>query len=200
MKDLDCIDSDGEKIPWYTYPAIEYLKNIDFNNKFIFEYGSGNSSLFWSKSAKNVISVEHDKVWFEKVKNNILNNQSIYLYENEKDYVNSIKIKKQKYDVVIIDGICRSECSHGIENFLNKESNEGYMVILDNSDWHQEIAKYLRKNLCLIEVDFHGFGPINNYTWTTSIFLSRNFDFKPVNDFQPNYSISAIRNSCETNN
>jgi len=44
----------------------------------------------------------------------------------------------------------------------------------------------------LIEVDFHGFGPINAYTWTTSIFISRNFNFKPINKEQPNFSIAGI--------
>jgi hypothetical protein len=33
----------------------------------------------------------------------------------------------------------------------------------------------------MIQVDFFGFGPINDYTWTTSIFFSRDFDFKPIN-------------------
>jgi hypothetical protein len=71
------------------------------------------------------------------------------------------------------------------------------MIILDNSDWYKETSKYLRDELDLIEVDFHGFGPINNYTWTTSIFLSRNFSFKPINNIQPHFSIAAIKQSGE---
>jgi len=71
------------------------------------------------------------------------------------------------------------------------------MVILDNSDWYRETAKYLRENLDMIEVDFHGFGPINDYTWTTSVFLSRNYRFKSNNNVQPHFSISAIKQSGE---
>lgn len=33
------IDKNGEPIPWYTYPSIEYLSKIDFSNLNIFEYG-----------------------------------------------------------------------------------------------------------------------------------------------------------------
>lgn len=46
------------------------------------------------------------------------------------------------------------------------------MLILDNSDWYPSTIKYLQKNLNWVQIDFHGFGPINSYTWTTSIFVN----------------------------
>ena len=36
-----CLDKDGNPIPWYTYPAIEYLSQFDYSDKEIFEYGCG---------------------------------------------------------------------------------------------------------------------------------------------------------------
>jgi hypothetical protein len=197
IKTWDCVDKHQNKIPWYTYPAIEYLNNLDFSNKVIFEYGSGNSSSYWSKKSKLVISVEHDKEWYKKVKSTLNNNQQLLLSKDNTEYENSILNKSQKFDVIIIDGIRRPECSKVIVSALNKDSEEGFMVILDNSDWYQETSKFLREELNLIEVDFHGFGPINNYTWTTSIFLSRNFKFNPINNIQPNFSIAAIHQSGE---
>lgn len=41
------IDAKGNPVPWYTYPAIEFLEQLDFTNKIVLEYGSGNSSLYW---------------------------------------------------------------------------------------------------------------------------------------------------------
>lgn len=41
IKKWSCIDKDGNPIPWYTYPAIEYLSNLDFSNKIILEWGGG---------------------------------------------------------------------------------------------------------------------------------------------------------------
>ena len=197
IKEWNCIDNDGNEIPWYTYPAIEYLNNLDFLAKQVFEFGSGNSSTFWSKKSKKVVSIEHDKDWYEKVNANLNNNQTLLYKEDNNEYENSLLIQGEKFDVIIIDGIRRTECSKVVGDFLNKESSDGYMVILDNADWYKETSKYLREELNLIEVDFHGFGPINSYTWTTSIFLSRNFNFKPINNSQPNFSISAIRQSGE---
>ena len=42
-----CVDRDGNPLPWYTYPAIEYLSQFDYGEKTIFEFGCGYSSLFW---------------------------------------------------------------------------------------------------------------------------------------------------------
>lgn len=71
------------------------------------------------------------------------------------------------------------------------------MVILDNADWHKNTAKFLREELDLIEVDFHGFAPINAYTHTTSIFLSRKFRFQPNGGIQPHYSIAALHHIAD---
>ncbi|HAJ60075.1 MAG TPA: hypothetical protein DCP31_13100, partial [Cyanobacteria bacterium UBA8543] len=64
-----CVDKSGNPIPWYTYPAIEYLNQLDFTDKKIYEYGSGNSSLFWAKRAKYVTSVENNQDWYSLIKN-----------------------------------------------------------------------------------------------------------------------------------
>ena len=54
----DCVDRFNRPIPWYTYPAIEYIKQLDFSDKTVFEYGSGNSTLFWAQRCKKLVSVE----------------------------------------------------------------------------------------------------------------------------------------------
>ena len=82
MSRWECVDKEKSKIPWYTYPAIEYLNNIDFTDKIVFEYGSGNSSFYWAGKAKFVYSVEHNKEWYLKIKDQISSNQMIELCES----------------------------------------------------------------------------------------------------------------------
>lgn len=197
IKNWDCRDKNNNYIPWYTYPAIEYFNNIDFSDKVIFEFVSGNSSIYWSKKAKKVISIEHNKKWYAKVKSISMSNQEILYREDSIEYESSLSEQDSKFDVIIIDGIRRIECSKMIKNFLHMESSEGCMVILDNADWYKETSKYLKETLDFIEIDFHGFGPINDYTWTTSIFLSRNFTFKAIKNIQPHFSISAVEHNGE---
>lgn len=193
IKRWDCVNKEDENIPWYTYPAIEYLNNIDFSQKVIFEYGSGNSSTYWASRAKAVYSVEDNKSWYEKIKTSLVKNQTIYLCENESDYLQAINKVPSKIDVVIIDGVYREECAKLIKGRLSDLA----IVILDNSDWYKEASRYFREELDLIEIDFHGFGPINNYTWTTSIFFARNVKLTPVDNLQPNYSIAGIKSGDE---
>ncbi|MBX3303317.1 MAG: class I SAM-dependent methyltransferase [Nitrospira sp.] len=185
----ECIDADNAKIPWYTYPAIEYLNGIDFKKMTVFEYGSGNSSVYWASRAKFVYSVEHDKEWYEKIKGAIADNQVIELCEDKSEYVNAITRLAGKADVIVIDGLYRMACAELVRDHLS----EGGIVILDNADWHRATSRYLRHDLSLLQVDFHGFGPINPYTWTTSIFFARTACLQPLMDSQPQYSIAAIK-------
>ena len=187
-----CIDSTENEIPWYTYPAIEYLDGLDFSNSNILEYGSGASSVWWAKRANSVTAIEHDKNWFKKVSAHGLENLSIELAPGKNDYLDVGK--DDVFDIIIIDGVHRESCAKCIGSKLRK----GGLVILDNSDWHPGTAEVLRVEYDLIEVDFHGFGPINDYTWTTSLFFSRDFCVKPIKGRLPLYSVGALRQIANT--
>ena len=172
----ECIDSEGEPVPWYTYPAIEYLKQIDFSSCNIFEYGCGYSSLFWANNAKRVVSVEHNKDWATKIQNKRIPNLEIILKDNIDDYCKAIMESDEKYDVIVIDGVqnSRKMCS---EYAIQKISDTG-IIIFDNSDRSEEFEEYRKvlsnlRKLDFIEVDFHGMGPLNNFAWTTTLFISR---------------------------
>jgi len=187
-----CVDAMNNEIPWYTYPAIAYLEQIDTKEKRIFEWGSGNSSIWWARKSKEVVSAEDDKVWFEKNLNNLLGNQQLLLFEEESNYVSAIAGEDKVYDIIIIDGNYRFKCA---QQAISQLSNNG-MIILDNSDWFPKTTKFLRDQ-GLIQVDFSGFGPINSYAWVTSIFLSRQFDFMPAFHVQPTHCVGGLVSNAE---
>jgi hypothetical protein len=160
------VDKEGSPIPWYTYPAIEYLKRLDVREKTIFEWGSGNSSLFWARRAKEVVSIEDDKKWFSLISESKLRNQRILLIDEKVHYVEGVLSENKKFDIIVIDGKYRFECSKKAIQCLS----EGGLIILDNSDWFPNTAKVLR-GAGLNQVDFIGAGPINSYAWCTSLFF-----------------------------
>jgi hypothetical protein len=55
--------------PWLTFDAISFLKKWlqQHPQPYVFEYGSGGSTLFWLRYGCKCISIEHDKQWFETV-------------------------------------------------------------------------------------------------------------------------------------
>ena len=181
------IDADKEPLPWYTYPAIEYIKQLDFSEKEVFEYGSGNSTVFWSKLAKRVVSIESDRTWYETVREKVESNVEVKLIEDDDSYIQEIS-NHNSFDVIVVDGIHRLECA---KTAIDKLKSGG-MIILDNSDWHVKTAKLLRSN-DLIEVDMTGLGPINAYTWTTSFFLRRDFNLQPKGSEQPTHGVGALK-------
>ena len=62
-----CVDAAGEPIPWYTYPAIEQLDKWDFSDCDVFEWGCGNSTRWWARRARSVVSVESSPEWHDKI-------------------------------------------------------------------------------------------------------------------------------------
>lgn len=159
---------DGSPLPWYTYPAIEYLKSLDLDGMSVFEYGSGYSTLIFEGKGCFVTSVEHDELWFRQI-SRISKSKNLHLETNINRYVKSISNSlKPRFDIIAIDGIDRERCCRHAIQYLS----ESGFIILDNSDWSFGAMNFLSKQ-DLIRIDFSGFGPINNYTWTTSIFAQR---------------------------
>jgi hypothetical protein len=174
------VNKDGAVTPWYTYAAIEFMDQFDLGQKTVFEWGCGNSSLFFAERAAEVTSVEHDMAWYEQMRSALKSNQELK-YVTLEEYPGSIKDYGKKFDILVIDGQRRFDCVRNVASFLK----EGGMVILDNSDWFYLSAAFLREELGLMQVDFHGFGPINAYTWTTSVFFGKGFRFPLKKGRQP---------------
>jgi hypothetical protein len=182
-----CITRDGKPLPWYTYPAIDFIDQLDWREKDVFEYGSGNSTLFWSNRARRVSSVESDPAWYDKIRARLPANCQLVLQPDQNAYCKAIEQAGPPYDVIVVDGHWRFRCAQASRDFLKP----GGVVILDNSDWHPKTSHFLRGS-GLLEVDMTGFGPINPYTWTTSFYFSRDFTGTPLHDRQPKPGAGSV--------
>lgn len=187
IKYFSSVDKGGAPIPWYTYPTIEFLSHLDFSSFKIFEYGSGNSTLWWASRSRQVTSVEDDELWFKKIKR--LNKEQNIEYRLEKDPQKYFTMATNNFEVFIVDGKYRRECINHIVNLEVEGRGRGVMIILDNSDKYPNTLKFLQEKLGWIQIDFHGYGPINSYTWTTSILIN------PVRYSKLRYS-STLKSEC----
>ncbi|MBR1948824.1 MAG: SAM-dependent methyltransferase [Alphaproteobacteria bacterium] len=182
-----CVDKDGKPIPWYTYPAIEYLSQFDYSDKQILEFGCGYSSLFWAQKAKRVTSIEDNLNWFDKWKKEFNEPNLDIRWRDEGEIYEAAAFEDNiKYDVIVVDGKRRFQCAEAAVKTLNK----GGMIILDDSDRINTSQEYVKavdilKKADLLQVDFYGFCPMNNYTKTTSVFFSRDFNFESLYKVQP---------------
>jgi hypothetical protein len=186
-------DADGDPVPWFTYPAIEYLEGINLSEMAVFEFGSGNSTRYWSKRARSVVAVEDDRSWADMVQVDQGRNMHLVFAESNEEYTAAISLNDETYDVIVIDGTDRLGCAYAISGWLR----DGGFVILDDADEHAEAAAVLR-SYNLIEVDFSGFAAVISYTKTTSFFFHPSFRPIPRHGQLPRHSTCHPRTTFLT--
>jgi hypothetical protein len=168
-----CVDAGGNPLPWVTYPAMEFLKKRVHAGMSIFEYGCGESTLWWSSRVKEVISVEHDRDWYEKMAHRIPRNVNLVHIELEYGGAYSKKIMeyREKFDIVIVDGRDRVNC---VVNSLGALKPCGVFVF-DNSDRkeYEKGCRFLFEH-GFRKIEFIGFAPIVNMKSETGIFFRTN--------------------------
>lgn len=119
---------DGERfLPWYTSPCLEWLMTLDLKDKRVFEFGVGDSTLWYRSQGAITSGVDSNYSWASKL--------CSWHGEDEEHYLSSIGILAQEYllpfDIVINDGDYRDKCT---EQALNNLKPGGYLII-DN--WMQ---------------------------------------------------------------
>jgi predicted O-methyltransferase YrrM len=133
----------------------------------VFEYGSGASTIWFSKRCKKVISVEDDKDWASKMSeilkkrdiNNVdynfvpsqlddnkISQYQSFFYKNVhfENYVKTMLKYSNNFDLIFIDGRARPAA---IE-LAHSKVNDGGIIVLDNSDRprYSQAIQYLLKN------------------------------------------------------
>jgi hypothetical protein len=191
-------------LPWVNYAAIDFIvKKLPLISN-VFEYGSGQSTLFWLDHGKRVVSIEHAPEFYKQLSLNIsqMNNIDYRLIEPEidetgnpfnpeqqkyfqssdykgysfKNYVESIStFPDESFDVVIIGGRSRPAC---ISQAINKIVYGG-LLILDNSDCEKDFKKISQLVAEWERHDFVGTVRGSLHLGHTSIFIRMATKVKP---------------------
>lgn len=163
------VDNANNPIPWFSYPANEFLSERLNKKMIVFEFGSGNSTLFFAERANQIISVEHNKDWYDKIsKQAPANSKIIYAKaDHSNEYLDVLKMSNQKFNIIIVDGIYRNECLVESISYLS----ESGVIILDDSErleYSEGINRILEYQFK--RIDFWGISPGYLYRKATTIF------------------------------
>jgi hypothetical protein len=163
------VDSNFQPIPWFTYSAIDFLKDKLRSDFTLLEFGSGNSTLFWSERVNEIVSLEHNIEWFEKLRIKIPENVELILTSSKspQEYLSILNKMQKKFELIVIDGIFRNEC---LNESLNLISNGG-IIILDDSerrDYKEGIRLITERGFR--KIDFSGIAPGIFFRKYTTIF------------------------------
>ena len=163
------LNKNKEPIPWWTYSSIYFLDKRIKKGMNIFEFGSGNSTLWFASKGCFLNTYEHNLNWYNYLKDKLPSNVN-YNYcplEKNGDYCKSITRQNNKFDIVIVDGRDRVNCMLNSINYLTEKG----VLICDNSDrnYYEVGFKYLKRN-GFKRLEFYGHSPINIKSTETSIF------------------------------
>lgn len=162
-------------LPWYNLSFIKFIKSRINKDMTIFEFGSGYSTLFFSKLVKQVVAIEHDKKWYKKIQNSIkkrgIKNIKLIFNPLNDEYTNYINKTTKKYNIIIVDGRKRVD---SIYNSLDNLTKDG-VIILDDSQRksYKKGIEFLQKK-GFRKIDIWGLKLTTILFLPTSIFYKNN--------------------------
>jgi hypothetical protein len=178
------VDRSGAPLPMYTYPTIEFLGQLDWRERRVLEFGSGQSTLWWAHRAREIWAVEHDDDWVARLREFSLPNVTCIFamrphVATGEDYVGVVP-SGERFDVVVLDGLHYYDCARRIRQFFAPAG----LVIVDNADFYPATCRILRE-ADFLQVDMAGFKPTHRDAQVTSLFFDRAFDVPPRYERQP---------------
>lgn len=179
---MKAVSKEGDPLPWYTYPSIDFLKFRTYHNKYILEFGGGQSTLWWAKRAKHVVTLEGKSAWYEKIKNMLPANVDLHYVSTLDAETNVHEVKEvlkskpySRYDVIVIDGLYRYQM---IEIACDRLAIDG-IIVCDNAEGYGFHEGF--KDRGLNRVDFYGNAPGVMHPHCTSLYFNAlSFVFDPT--------------------
>lgn len=166
------VGRDGKPIPWYSYPCIDFLNHRRFDDRRILEFGGGNSTLWWAGRSKEVVALESNAAWFERIKDRMPGNvELLYVSEDsrERNIVEVDRVLRPQptgsFDVIIIDGLYREEMIPVAIKYLSSDG----AIVCDDSQGYGFYEGFRGAGFC--RVDFFGGVPCGVYAHATSIYF-----------------------------
>jgi hypothetical protein len=162
------VDAAGQPIPWYRYAAIDFLLDrVDGLN--VFEFGSGNSTRWWARHAKQVTAVEHDPIWAKKVAAQAPVNVTVLEVplEADGDYCRTPLRTGATYEVVVVDGRDRVNCAL---QCLAALTDDGVVIWDDSHRSRYRVGIAFLAKHGFRRLRFTGLGPIAPNPGETSVF------------------------------
>ena len=172
------VDALGRPIPWYTYPAVDFLSTLEVTQCRVAEFGSGNSTVWWASRAASVLALESDPRWFERVQAQLKPWPTASLSLIRTPQEAGALLPPDSFDIIIVDdgsGIGPTGRPLNAETALRRVKPTG-IVIVDNSDTnysrpgHYPIIE-LANELGFQRVDFHGHAAGSTKKSCTSLFF-----------------------------
>jgi hypothetical protein len=193
------LNDPSRQVPWIVYGALDWLETYLHKDMRVLEWGSGGSTLFFSRRVREVVSIEHDPEWYECVSQALdkagLTNCTYRLSEPRRrpllryaPYVAWLHNSRtfERYREFSFKDYARQCLEYPDEHFdlvlvdgrsrasclrhAARKLKSGGVLMLDNSERPQYRSPVARLKR-LARRDFSGAGPFLDTQWQTSIWF-----------------------------
>jgi len=186
----------SDRTLWVTFQALPFIESLLTSQATVFEYGSGGSTVFYSKRVKQVISVEHDANWFSAVKRVLAEEEisNCHYHLIPPDHASKSNGSPEDPEAYCSsDPLCAGRCFYKYVTLIDSFPDQffdfvaidgrarpscvlrarckvkvGGYLMLDNSE-----RPHYRKARDLLwdwdKHEFYGPGPYSSYLWETTI-------------------------------
>lgn len=162
----ESVDVAGRPIPWMNYCTVQFLRERLKPEFRVFEFGSGNSTLFFASRCAEVVSFESSSEWFRRMSKRIPPNVRLMLRETETFYCN--EEENGSFDLVVIDAMDRNRLVVPAVKLCREGSGVIVWDDTERPEYAPAIAQLLDSGWKRLR--FSGIGPIQNSRKETSFF------------------------------
>ena len=163
-------DIAGNAQPWFTYPAIRFLEARVQPHWRVLEFGSGASTLWWSRRVREVIAIEHDAGWAQQVARDSSAQVLAVPDTDAPSYYGPARDRGQ-FEVIVVDGIFRPECLLACREWLAPEG----VIIVDDAQ-REEYQAAIEEVVAggFRRLPFHGPQPVSKHPGCTEVLYRGN--------------------------
>jgi hypothetical protein len=166
--------ADGTAVPWMNYSLITLLEERLTEDVKLLEFGSGYSTLFFSRLVGSVTSIESAGEWFETTRQMVGDSANLFLVESTEteSYRKILEKLDDHFDVILIDGRNRVSCALLTSDMVTERG----VILFDDSmreEYKEGIDHLVDKGFK--QLDFEGVKPTSIKLYRTSVF------YKPGN-------------------
>jgi hypothetical protein len=126
------VDRDGNPLAFLNYPVLALLEKRLKSCFRLLEFGSGYSTAFFAKRVGEVVSIEHEDGWLNRVRQLTSEFPNIHLTHVPlgPEYFKAAAQAGGKFQVILVDGRLRNECAmHSIPSL----SEDGVLIWDDSA-------------------------------------------------------------------
>ena len=163
-KEGEIVTVNSNPIPLLTNTFLNWFETQSWSDLNLLEFGSGGSTLYFSKFFRSVTSYETNLEWYNQLIKEVP--LSVNLYQTDSISSSLQNVNTDNFDVILID------CAENRANLSKILVNKNYKGIIfhDNAEWYRNSINILR-SVGYYEIPFFGIKAVDDHVASTSLLI-----------------------------